>query len=247
MSPRVTFVGSGDAFGSGGRAQTCFHVSDGAHSLLVDCGATSLPALRRLGLASPALDLVVVSHLHGDHFAGVPFLLLEAAYLTPRTHPLAIAGPPGIEARVMGVLDLLFPGAGARVRERVPVEFIDYDVGVEQPLGHVRLLPLEVVHPSGAPSCGLRLSWGDRVLAYSGDTEWTDALVALAAGADLFVCECSTYDKAVPYHLSYATLQARRAELAARRIVLTHMSDSMLARAGEVDLACAHDGLVVEL
>ena len=107
------------------------------------------------------------------------------------------------------------------------------------------LLAVEVVHPSGAPSCALRLEWQQRVFAYSGDTAWTEALITVANGADLFVCECYAYDKAVPFHLNYCTMVERLADLAPRRIILTHLGTDMLAHRSRVSLECAEDGQLV--
>ncbi|MFN8060512.1 MAG: MBL fold metallo-hydrolase [Vicinamibacterales bacterium] len=273
MALSLRFVGCGDAFGTGGRAHTCFHLTDGVRQVLVDCGASAVPALKRHHIAAADLDLIVLSHLHGDHFGGVPFLLLDATFGVPRTRPLTIVGPPGTEARVVDTIELLFPGAAARVRERVSPRFIEYPVGrlsrlrlddrgVEiEPVQARRwwqgrearisstdamdLLAVEVVHPSGAPSCALRLEWQQRVFAYSGDTAWTEALITVANGADLFVCECYAYDKAVPFHLNYCTMVERLADLAPRRIILTHLGTDMLAHRSRVSLECAEDGQLV--
>jgi ribonuclease BN (tRNA processing enzyme) len=89
MTVTVTFAGSGDAFGSGGRFQACIHLRSAgpAGPVLLDCGATSLPALRRTGLDPQEIRAVFVSHLHGDHFGGLPFLILDGQF-SGRTEPL---------------------------------------------------------------------------------------------------------------------------------------------------------------
>ena len=92
---QLRFVGCGDALGSGGRFNTCFHVTGASINFLIDCGASSLPALKRLGIARDDIDLILITHFHGDHFAGLPFLLLDAQF-TRRTRPLVIAGPQGL-------------------------------------------------------------------------------------------------------------------------------------------------------
>ena len=106
---QLQFVGCGDALGSGGRYNTCFHVTGEHVNFLIDCGASSLPALKRLGIARDDIDLILITHFHGDHFGGLPFLLLDAQF-TRRTRPLVIAGPQGIEMQ-------LDPGDGSAVRE----------------------------------------------------------------------------------------------------------------------------------
>lgn len=102
-------------------------------------------------------------------------------------------------------------------------------------------------HPSGAPALALRLSIDGRIIAYTGDTAWTDDLVAVAAGADLLIAEAYCFDKAVPYHLRHADLTAHRHVLASRQVVLTHMSADMLARLGRLAFDTAYDGLTISL
>jgi ribonuclease BN (tRNA processing enzyme) len=107
--------------------------------------------------------------------------------------------------------------------------------------------PYAVVHASGAPAYAFRVQCGDKVVAYSGDTEWTDALVLAAKDADLFVCEAYFFDKKVKYHLDYRTLMDNRARLGCRRLVLTHMSADLLGRGQEIRPDAANDGYEVIL
>ena len=165
----LTIVGSGDAFGSGGRSNTCFWLETAKGTIVVDFGASALPALKALRLDPNRIDAIVLSHLHGDHFGGLPFLLLDAQFLSRRERPLTVAGPPGARARLDTALEVFFPKSSGskwkfawRVEEIIPG--IQSDV-----LGH-SVVTAEVVHGSGAPSTALRLSDGDKVFAYSGDT-----------------------------------------------------------------------------
>jgi len=110
---RLTIIGSGDAFGSGGRFNTCFFLETAKGKLLVDCGASSLVALKAQGLDPNEVDGIVLSHLHGDHFGALPFLLLDAQFLTRRERPLLIAGPPGTRTRLDQSLEVFFPRSSA--------------------------------------------------------------------------------------------------------------------------------------
>ena len=201
--------------------------------------------MKRAGLDPGEIGWVVLSHLHGDHFGGLPFLILDGQF-SRRTRPLLIAGPPGVRARVEATMEALFPGSSA-VTRRFPVAFVELTERVPTPVGPARVTPFGVTHASGAPSYALRVEHAGRVLAYSGDTEWTDSLVEAAGDADLFVCEAYSFDKAVRYHLDYRTLAAQLARLACRRIILTHMGAEMLARRAETGIECAEDGLVVDV
>jgi ribonuclease BN (tRNA processing enzyme) len=242
---KLHVLGSGDAFGSGGRFQTCLLLESARTRLLVDCGATSLVAMRRAGVDPLGIDAVVLSHLHGDHFGGLPFLILDAQFRR-RAAPLVVAGPAGVRARVEAAMEVFFPGSTG-VARRFAVEFIELTDGIAVDVGALTVTPFAVVHASGAPAHALRFEDGARVVTYSGDTEWTTRLLDAARGADLFVCEAYTFDRAVKFHLDHETIRAHRDAFGCRRIVLTHMGPEMLAREGEAAFERAHDGLVLEI
>jgi ribonuclease BN (tRNA processing enzyme) len=241
----VQFLGSGDAFGSGGRFQTCIYVWSEATHLLIDCGASSLVAMKRFGVDPLLVDTILLSHLHGDHFGGVPFFIMDAR-VSRRRKPLVVAGPPGLVARIFEAMEVLFPDS-SQMHEAFALEFVELPEETATRVGPLVVTPYSVVHPSGAPSYALRIALGDRILAYSGDTEWTDALIPAAREADLFVCECSHSEKGSGHHLDYQTLMGHRTELECRRLILTHMNDEMLGRLGSLDVEGAEDGMVVVL
>jgi ribonuclease BN (tRNA processing enzyme) len=243
----VTFAGSGDAFGSGGRFQACIHIrrSDPAAPLLLDCGATSLTALKRCGLDPGEVRTVVVSHLHGDHFGGLPFLILDGQF-SRRTEPLTILGPPGTRSRLEAAMECLFPGS-SQVRRRFVVNVVEIAPGAARSVEGIEVTTWKAEHPSGAPALVLRLAQDGRVIAYTGDTAWTDSIIDAAAGADLLIAEAYYRDKDVPHHLRLADLDAHRAALTSERIVLTHMSEDMLAADVQPGYQCARDGMTLRI
>jgi ribonuclease BN (tRNA processing enzyme) len=241
----IEFLGSGDAFGSGGRLEPCILVKAAHSVLLLDCGTTSLIAMKRRRIDPAAVDAIVLTHLHGDHFGGIPALLLDAQF-SGRSRPLLIAGPPSTQARVEAAMEVLFPGS-AHVPRRFPLAFAELDEGVTKRIGEVAVLPFPAVHASGAPSFIVRVTIDDKVITYSGDTEWTESLVEAADGADLLVCEAYGFDKKIKNHLDFETLLRQRDRLRCARLVLTHMSAELLARIDTVELECACDGTTVSL
>lgn len=244
---RVRFVGSGDAFGSGGRFQTCILVETGTANVLLDCGATSLVALKQQGIDPSSVGAVCISHLHGDHFGGLPFLILDGQFAR-RERPLLLAGPPGFAERLRAAQEALFPGSAATT-QRYPIRVVEYDGEPLTVAEGVTLHTYEVEHASGAPPFALRLTAGGRTVAYTGDTAWTERLIPAAYGADLLIAEAYMYDKRVKFHLDYQALLAHQAELHCQRLLLTHMSSDMLAHLDDNTLEAepAHDGLSIDL
>lgn len=244
MALEVTFLGTGDVFGSGGRLQTCIHVEAGSTAFLIDCGATAMPAMKRYGVDPNGIGTIFITHLHGDHFGGITYFVLDAQHASKRTDPLTIVGPPGVAGRVERAMEAMVPDLWG-VEQAFDIEFLEYDPGVGLGVNGVVVTGFEVVHACGAPPFAVRIECEDRVIGYSGDTEWTPALVAAARGTDLFVSEAYFYERAVPYHLSYRTLMAHREELDTARLIVTHMNWDMLDRLEELEVDAAADGQTV--
>jgi ribonuclease BN (tRNA processing enzyme) len=243
---RLRFVGCGDAFGSGGRGNTCFHVTGSEANFLIDCGASALPAMKRLDIARDDIELILITHFHGDHFAGLPFFLLDAQF-SRRSRPLVIAGPTGLAMRLTQVMEALFEHASS-TKPKFDLQLVELAAGQDRSFGVVNVTPFSVVHgSSGGPFLAYRVAAEGRVIAYSADTEWTETLIPLGRDADLFIAEAYTYDKIVRNHLSLTTLEAHLAAIGPKRLVLTHMSDDMLMRLSTLPYDAAHDGMIVDL
>jgi ribonuclease BN (tRNA processing enzyme) len=243
---QLQFIGCGDALGSGGRFNTCFHVTGEHANFLIDCGASSLVALKRFGVARESIDVVLITHFHGDHFAGLPFLLLDAQF-SRRKRPLVIAGPEGIEQRLAQAMEALFEKS-SQTKQKFELIVTALQPERTQDFGTFRVTPFPVVHgDSGGPFLAYRVEVEGRTIAYSADTEWTETLIPAARDVDLFVCEAYYYDRIVKNHLSLKTLEEHLPVMAPKKLVLTHMSDEMLVRIGSLPYTTASDGMIVEL
>ena len=247
MGPvEVQFVGSGDAFGSGGRFQTCIAIRRPADLTLVDCGASSLIAMRQQKLEPRDVSKILITHLHGDHFGGLPFFLLDAQLVSKRSAPLTIAGPPGIEKRLIESMEVLFAGS-SKVKPNFGLRFVELKARKPTAVDDLEVTAFPAAHFSGAPSYSLRVETEGKVFVYSGDTQWTDTLIEASDRADLFVCECYVFDEEVALHNSYRIIMQHRARLTCKRIMLTHMSDDVLSRGSEIELPMVEDGMTVLL
>jgi ribonuclease BN (tRNA processing enzyme) len=242
----VTFLGSGDAFGSGGRLETCLLVEGKGQRFLVDCGPSALAGLKKRHIDLADVGTILISHLHGDHFAGIPSFILDGQF-SKRQTPLVIAGPPGLVTRVRQAQEVLYPRS-SETQQKYPIEFIELAPDVPTAVGPVVVTPYPVVHFCGSVPYALRMDFNGKTITYSGDTEWTDTLLPAADGSDLFITECYYFDRRVKYHMDYQSLVAHKAALRSRRIVLTHMSVEMLGHIGDVrGFDVAADDLVIRL
>jgi ribonuclease BN (tRNA processing enzyme) len=240
----LTVIGSGDAFGSGGRLNTCFHVKAGSYQFLIDCGVTSLTGLKENGIKQEDIDAILITHFHGDHYGGLPFFLLEAAVYS-RTKPITIISPPGAKKRIADLLELLYPST--KVFERLTIEFKEYEPYETIKTDYFSVQAFPVIHTPAALPHGLRITLVDKVISYSGDTEWTPVLAELSRDADLFICECNFYKLKIKGHLDYETLKHNLGLLSFKKILLTHLDTEMLNNLEDVDLECATDGQVIAL
>lgn len=245
---KLTVVGCGDAFGSGGRLQTSFHVQANGHNFLIDCGATVMIGLNRLKIDPNTIDTIFISHLHGDHFSGLVWWLLHGQHIAKRVTPLTVVGPATIQQRFKAAAEALFPGSTA-VKPRFEMRFVEFAKETPLDIGNLRMTAFEVSHPSGSMSAALRFEVGGKCLAFSGDTEWVESLVSAGRDADLLIMECFAYEGPTRYHLDWKTISANLPRIGAKRLMLTHMNEGMLARRDEAAAAGAilsDDGFAIE-
>lgn len=244
---QLQFIGCGDAFGSGGRFNTCFHLVGRNVNVLIDCGASSLVALNKLAINRNNIDAILLTHFHADHVGGLPFFLLEANYVLKRERTLTVAGPPSLKSRYAEIMEADFPGTKA-LHLSFPLLLSEFEVGRRNDVAGLRVTPFHVKHDDRAGPClGFRLEIEDKVIAFSGDSEWTDSIIDIGYEADLFICEAFTRDKPVATHMALSLLERHLTEIRPKRLILTHMSDDMLARRAEIPYETAEDGMIVEI
>ena len=215
----LLFLGSGNAFAHG-RYWNSFLVNG---RYLFDASPVALPHLKRTGSVLEDIEAIFISHFHGDHFLGMPFLLLEYAENTVRTKELTIVGPPGVEERIRLVMDACFPFSMNKDCGYKQT-YIEVDDGQTGEVGGATFVAREVSHVEDFGCFGYRLETDGRSVAYSGDSLMCDALYDLADGSDVFVVECSCWEGACGPHLGPDDLQELRRRLGPQPpFVLTHL------------------------
>ncbi len=240
----VVFIGTGDAFGSGARRNSAILVRQGRNTLLLDCGPTTLMGLKSLGIDPLEIDAIAVSHFHGDHFAGLPFLLLDYRFENPRERPLQILGPPGTEERLAIMMSTFeYPCE----EPPFPIRVSRFVCGQELKLQGFTLQPFPAVHTPETRPHMLRVQAGTKSLFFTGDTGWSPELPGYVGNVDLFISECVYMERRWEYHLSHEELERERHRFTAGRTLLTHLGSEVLDNLQRLQFDIAHDGLRVEL
>ncbi|MGH6620854.1 MAG: MBL fold metallo-hydrolase [Alphaproteobacteria bacterium] len=246
MSVRVNFVGSGDAFGTGGRFNTCIMVDGAGVRFTIDFGGTSLVALNAQGIHHNTIDAILLTHIHSDHSSGVPIMMMDAMLGAKRDRPLTIAGPKNLKARLEETREVLFPGSSV-MEPKFPVTYVELPVQETSEFLGLKVTPYAAKHTWQTDPTALRVEVGGKVVTYSGDGDWTPDLAKASKGADLFIAECYFYEKPVKWHLNYPSIRQHKDEFGAKRMILTHFGPEMLAMADRVPEETAYDGLIVDL
>ena len=218
---RLTVIGCSGSYPGPDSPASCYllEAEDEGRTwrVLMDLGSGALGTLH-LYVDPLSIDAVVLSHLHADHC-----LDLCGYYVLRKYHPrgpqpqLPVYGPSDTAGRMARAYDLPEdPGMTAEF------DFRAYDGVVE--IGPFRVEAVPVLHPVEA--YGLRVSVGDRTLAYTGDTGPSEALDRLAAGADLLLAEASfrqADDNPDAIHLTGIDGGKLAARAGVGRLVITHI------------------------
>lgn len=219
---RLTVVGCSGSYPGPESPASCYLVEadhDGrTWRIVLDLGNGALGALHRY--ADPlAIDAVLLSHLHADHCIDLTsYYVLRKYHPAGARPPIPVYGPDGTPGRLARAYDL--PKSPGMTEE------FSFHFYPDEPfrIGPFTLTAAEVAHP--VPAYALRIEADGRTLTYSGDTGACESLVAMARGADLFLCEASFVDgHANPpdLHLTGKEAGLMSTDARARRLVLTHV------------------------
>ncbi|MGI8424635.1 MAG: MBL fold metallo-hydrolase [Chloroflexota bacterium] len=217
---RFDFIGSGNAFMPGGLCCNGFVVNG---RYLFEAPPQALMSLGKMQIDPNELEAVVISHHHGDHFLGLPFLLLHWKW-KGRVRPVKIVGPRRTRELATRIVNDVFPGALGGSYE---IEWIEAEPERCLTLGQLTVEPVEVQHdPELSQTLGYAATVGGRRFGYTGDTIFCPAVVQLARHSEVLVSECASRDLSIPVHMNLVDDMPRvRAALAPdAHLILTHIS-----------------------
>ncbi len=241
----VFFIGTGDAFCSGGRRNSAILLRDGSRTLLLDCGPTTLQGLQDLGIDPRDIDAIAISHFHGDHAGGTSFLLLDFLFEHARSRPLEIIGPPGIQEFVTRSSEHFH--FNVDVKRGYRLAYREFDCGSKLETNGFSLLPIPALHHPETRPHMLRIQAQTRSVFFTGDTGWHDTFPGHVGDVDLLISECTLLEDGFEYHISHERMRAERARFDARRIVLTHLGSQVLEEMDSIEFDTADDGMKLEV
>jgi len=217
----LTILGSGTCVPSGRRCSAGYWVDAGPLRIRLDCGAGTVHAMARFGLPWETLTHQVVSHFHVDHVGELAALLFAFKYgrSAPRSEPLTIAGPCGLERLVAGIASQV---RTELLEQAFPLVFVEVAPGDTLELdGGVSLAFAKTRHTE--ESLAVRIESEGRALGYTGDAAPSDGLADFFSGVDALVCECSFLDDAKgTKHMVAADAAALATSARARQLIATH-------------------------
>jgi ribonuclease BN (tRNA processing enzyme) len=238
---RVTVLGSAGTLCGPGQACSSYLLESEGARLLLDCGNGSLANLQqRVGLAD--VDAVVLSHLHPDHFVD-----LYGLYYGLRFHP---DGEQAVDVYAReGARDFicqLLPPEASETFQRI-CRFTTVAAGDRFTVGPFTVSLFAANHPVEA--FAMRVETDERVVAYSGDSGPTPALVDCARDADLFIADSSWLERDGPHpegiHMTGLQAGEQAAAAGARRLLVTHIYPTLDAAEVAAEASSAYSGEVV--
>jgi ribonuclease BN (tRNA processing enzyme) len=242
----VTTLGTGDAFGSRGRAHSGILIEAAGSRLLIDPGPAILPQLQKARISAATINAVLITHLHGDHLAGLPFLLLDCQFSSQRKRRLVVAGPRGSSKRLQTLVNACYPNLSPKELS-FTLAYREVAAGDEFMLAGARVWAFAMNHSRATVCLGYRIRIAGKIIGVTGDTGWCGSLVPLSDGSDLLLIEATNFSTNTPGHLSYREIAGHADELRSRRIVLTHVGEELLRNVGRVRLPIARDNGKIRL
>lgn len=218
---QFTFLGTGNAFSPGGLCCSGFLVN-GRH--LFDAPPQTLSSMSTIGLDPNNIETVVLSHHHGDHFLGLPFLLLHWRW-KGRTKPVRIFGPRNTHRLSTEIAETVFPGVLEGIGYEI--QWQDLEPGQAVCANGLEIEPLEMTHDSKLDLClGYKARTGGRRFSYTGDTILCDSVLELARGVEVMISECASVADQVPVHMNLVDdmPKVRAAMAPEAALILTHIN-----------------------
>jgi len=244
LSFEILVLGCGDACSFGGRNQTSFLIKTKELNFLLDCGPSTLSELKKRNIDTNKINFILNTHMHGDHYGGIPYLLLDLD-INYQLDNFLIVGPEGINQRLFQLQDLLYPGYNFD-RFKFKVNFEEMIPYKEFNLNNINIKAFLMSHSSYSYCLGYKIGYKNKFIAYTGDTSWTDEIINLSDNTELFIIDCSFYNKnSKVAHTSYEEILENLNKLNTKNILLTHLSKDAFDNIDKINHTIAYDGMKI--
>jgi len=214
---KVTFLGTGDSCDPA-RKNLSVLAEDHGRAHMLDCGFSSTHGYLARS-AQTKLDTIWISHFHGDHFFGLPQLILHF-YMQKRIEPLSILSGTNGEEKILSALHLAYPELATKLS--FSLNFIELQPGKTHRHNGLAWQCAPVIHSQSAN--GLRISNGSSSLYYSGDGKATKESIELMQNCDLVIHEAFSLNSSAPYHFSIDECLQLAENLSISRLALVHLN-----------------------
>jgi ribonuclease BN (tRNA processing enzyme) len=229
---RLSVIGSADAFNSGGRGHSCYVLeSEGLGKMMIDFGPTALAGLRRAGFSPRDLSAIALTHLHGDHAGGLPFLFIDALFNDRRLEPLPLLGPTRTRETIDALVDATYADISSDLSQ-LSLEISELLPGERSELSGyvVRGFAADHMKPPHRPLC-LRVTDPAGVsVAFSGDTRLCPGLLEAADGATLLVAECTRLAPPAGHHCTWEEWKVALPGVRAKAVLFKHLGADVRER-----------------
>ncbi|MFM7490040.1 MAG: MBL fold metallo-hydrolase [Actinomycetota bacterium] len=192
---KITLLGTGSPLPDPNRAGPCTLVQAADQNVMVDCGRGALMRLMAVGVVPPAVNTVLITHLHSDHITDLNDLVTSRWVMSPVNVPLTVYGPLGTRAMIDAMLKMLELDQQYRhdhhddLRANGPltVNVHELEPGARFSIGAIAVSVHETDHRPVRPSIGLRLEHAGKVAALAGDTIPCAGVDEMCRNADAYV------------------------------------------------------------
>lgn len=234
---KIRFIGSGAAVNSS-MAGASILVDD---KLLVDTHPGCASNLRRYNVNLPELECICVTHLHGDHYFGLPILLMQYR-LEKRDSFLFILGHDGLKEKVTELLRLGFPDVDTeKVFELSKVKFQTPNIGASYNcFGELFVEPLIAKHT--IPTFGYLITDNKKHIYYSADTAAFDEMSQYISFCDIIILDATTKDTAVNGHMSLKQIDEIAEQYPDKVFFANHRGDYEVEELSSVNVILPADG-----
>jgi len=237
---KVKVLGSGNAFNQAARLNSSYIIDTDDQKILIDCGFTTPLALQQHNIAVNEIDAVLITHYHGDHFAGVSAMLLALKYVSKQAKQLVIAGPGDVKQKVLELMTVLYAGSEG-VIDGLDIKY--QSIGKSFKLGETVVNAIPMIHSDESLPHGFVLGFKSLKLGFSGDTCWHIGVEDLIKQSDAIFLECNFAGKIGKGHISVEELEVSQLiQSKKNNIYLTHLSDISGDFALEKGYCCTKDG-----